>query len=46
MEKASSSVAWKGNMAFEVSLNGHTFMIDAEPHVGGENKGPRPKPLM
>jgi putative redox protein len=46
MEKTSSSVSWKGNMAFEVSLNGHNFMIDAEPHVGGENLGPRPKPLM
>jgi len=41
-----SSVSWKGNMAFEVSQNGHNFMIDAVEKVGGENKGPRPKPFM
>ena len=41
-----SSVSWKGNMAFEVSQNGHNFMIDAIEKVGGENKGPRPKPFM
>ena len=41
-----SSVSWKGNMAFEVSQNGHNFMIDATERVGGENKGPQPKPYM
>ena len=41
-----SSVSWKGNMAFEVSQNGHNFMIDATEKVGGENKGPQPKPYM
>lgn len=46
MGKSSSSVSWKGKMAFEVSLNGHQFMIDADDTVGGENLGPRPKPLM
>ncbi len=46
MAKASSSVAWKGKMAFEAEVNGHQFMIDATDAVGGEDKGPRPKPLM
>lgn len=46
MAKASSSVNWKGNMAFEAEVNGHKFMIDADEKVGGENQGPRPKPLM
>ena len=33
-------------MQFETELNGHTITIDADEKVGGENKGPRPKPLM
>ncbi len=33
-------------MQFKTELNGHTLTIDAAPAVGGENKGPRPKPLM
>lgn len=33
-------------MQFESELNGHKITIDAAPEVGGENKGPRPKPLM
>ena len=37
---------WKGNMAFEWELNGHKVMIDATAKVGGENKGPQPKPFM
>jgi len=41
-----SSVSWKGKMAFEVSQDGHNFMIDAVEKVGGENRGPRPKPFM
>ncbi|MBN2669236.1 MAG: OsmC family protein [Bacteroidales bacterium] len=46
MGKDSASVSWKGNMAFEASQSGHQFMIDAEPHVGGEDLGPRPKAYM
>jgi putative redox protein len=37
---------WKGNMAFEWEVNGHKVMIDATQNVGGENKGPQPKPFM
>lgn len=37
---------WKGNMAFEWTVNGHKVMIDAREDVGGENKGPRPKTFM
>jgi len=33
-------------MQFESEINGHKITIDAAPGVGGENKGPRPKPLM
>ena len=35
-----------GGMAFEVEQNGHTFWLDADPSVGGTNKGPLPKQLM
>ncbi len=33
-------------MAFEVDVNGHKLTIDAVPEVGGEDRGPRPKPFM
>jgi putative redox protein len=38
-------VTWAGNMSFEAEVNGFKLMMDAEEKVGGENKGPRPKPL-
>lgn len=37
---------WINNMAFEAEVNGHKIVLDAESHVGGEDRGPRPKPLM
>lgn len=37
---------WKGNMAFESDINGHKLTMDANEADGGENMGPRPKPLM
>jgi putative redox protein len=37
---------WLGNMAFEAEANGHKIVLDAESEVGGENRGPRPKPFM
>ncbi len=46
MGKANSSVSWKGNMAFEANVADQKFMIDAGAAVGGEGKGPTPKPLM
>jgi putative redox protein len=46
MKKNEISMNWKGNMSFEGEVNGHKIMMDADPSVGGENKGPRPKPLM
>ncbi|MFW6389231.1 MAG: OsmC family protein [Marinilabiliaceae bacterium] len=44
--KTSIDLKWTGNMAFETEMNGHKLIIDADPSVGGENKGVRPKPLM
>jgi len=40
------STKWLSNMAFEADVNGHKIVIDADPTVGGENRGPRPKPFM
>ncbi len=40
------SMNWKGNMSFEGEVNGHKLMLDADSAAGGEDKGPRPKPLM
>lgn len=37
---------WLKNMAFEAEANGHKIILDAEHEVGGENRGPRPKPFM
>ncbi len=46
MSKASVNTTWLEDMAFEVEINGHKLIIDAEPHVGGKDRGPRPKPFM
>ena len=39
--KQEVKVNWLENMAFEADVNGHKIILD-----GGENRGPRPKPLM
>lgn len=44
--KSSITASWKKKMAFEVEIGGHKVMIDATDKVGGENKGPQPKPFM
>jgi putative redox protein len=37
---------WQGKMAFEASVQGHKIIMDADEQSGGENRGPKPKPLM
>jgi len=39
------SVKWIENMAFEANVNEHKIILDADESVGGQNLGPRPKPL-
>ena len=46
MAKQQVQVNWLENMAFEAKVNGHKFVLDAAAEVGGENRGPRPKPLL
>jgi len=44
--KNTININWLGNMAFEAEIDGHKITLDASGDVGGENRGPRPKPLM
>jgi putative redox protein len=44
--KDSIHVSWSGGMNFETEINGHKLSVDAKNDVGGQDKGPRPKPLM
>ena len=43
---AKVELKWTNDMSFEANVNGHTIILDAEPHVGGQDRGPRPKPLI
>lgn len=45
-KRESVTTKWLDKMAFETEVNGHKIIIDAEPGVGGEDRGPRPKLLM
>jgi putative redox protein len=40
------NVNWSGDMAFEAEVNGFRIPLDADEKVGGNNTGPRPKPLV
>jgi len=40
------NVTWQNNMSFEVNLDNHKIILDAEPEFGGNDLGVRPKPLM
>lgn len=46
MAKERVNVEWLENMAFSAEVNGHKIIIDGGESVGGENRGPRPKPFM
>jgi putative redox protein len=39
-------VKWMGGMAFEAAFQEHRILMDAKEEVGGNNRGPRPKPLL
>jgi len=46
MAKQEVKVNWLEKMAFKAEMNGHEIFLDAAEQVGGENRGPRPKPFM
>ena len=46
MADTTIDIAWEEKMRFSTSVNGHDMILDADESVGGEGRGPRPKPLM
>ncbi len=46
MADTTIDLAWDEKMRFSTNVNGHSMTLDADESVGGEDKGPRPKPLM
>jgi putative redox protein len=40
-----TNVTWTGAMSFEAEVNSFKIKLDADEAVGGNNTGPRPKPL-
>jgi putative redox protein len=44
--KSSVNVEWQKNMHFISMVNGIAVNLDADETSGGENLGPRPKPLL
>ncbi|MFP4329537.1 MAG: OsmC family protein [Spirochaetaceae bacterium] len=41
-----TKAVWRGDMSFDIDLQGFNIRVDAEESVGGKNQGPTPKPLM
>ena len=41
-----TTVTWTEDLAFNVELDGHNFMVDADAEFGGKNRGPKPKGLL
>ena len=39
-------VEYQDGLAFQVDMDGHRFMVDADEKFGGRNLGPKPKPLL
>lgn len=46
MNKTNIHAELRGNMAFEMKINGHTLITDATPEIGGNGYGPSPKALL
>jgi len=42
----SVNIKWDGKMSFVSEVDGHRITIDAKQDFGGEDRGPRPKPLI
>ncbi len=40
------TTTWLGKMAFEMDVYGHKVVMDSSKDGGGDDSGPRPKPLM
>lgn len=46
MATISADVQWDSEMAFKAMANGHEIMLDLDEDTGGQDQGPRPKPLL
>lgn len=46
MGKEIVKINWLNNLSFSADVNGHEIILDASDKVGGNNHGPRPKPLL
>lgn len=46
MAQQKINCTWKKGMTFESEISGHKLIMDAVPTVGGNDEGPRPKPLV
>jgi len=46
MTTQSVDVMWTSNMAFKANISGHEIMLDLDETGGGQNLGPKPKPLL
>ncbi len=44
--KESIDLEWRNGMSFEADVAGYKIALDSDPEFGGQNKGPKPKPLM
>jgi putative redox protein len=44
--KEKISCKWNDGMSFVGEVDGFSLTMDAKPEVGGQNLGPRPKPLV
>lgn len=44
--KESIDLEWLDGMSFEADVAGYKIVMDSDPEFGGQNKGPKPKPLM
>ena len=40
------SFGYNGGMSLKGEVNGHEMILDADESFGGNNQGPRPKPLL
>lgn len=46
MTTESIDVKWVSDMAFKADVNGHELLLDSDEATGGQNLGPKPKPLL
>ncbi|MBM3405408.1 MAG: OsmC family protein [Bacteroidetes bacterium] len=44
--KTEVTTSWLDELAFETEVNGHKFYMENDPIVSGQDRGPRPKPLL